>query len=93
MSVNDFNGLGSTPRRRALLALIARRDGKVRHMTGDKQVRDGNTGTLVTAVVRQFLTADWVRVIPPEQRNDREQQQGATYYQVTEIGERARSYR
>lgn len=91
--VNDFNGLASTPRRRALVALIARRDGKVRHVHDRQQVIDGNTGTVVTDVVRQMLAADWLRVIPPEQRNQHEQEQGATYYQVTEIGEKARAYR
>ncbi len=93
MAVNDFNGLASTPRRRALLALIARRDGKVRHLHAEQLVRDGNTGTVVTDVVKQMLAADWLRPIPPAQHNDREQEQGATYYQVTEIGDKARSYR
>ncbi len=93
MNLNNFNGLASTPRRRALLALIARRDGQVRHIHAEHLVRDGNTKTVVTDVVKQMLAADWLQVIPPEQHNKAEQEQGATYYEVTEIGEKARQYR
>lgn len=93
MTANNFNGLASTPRRRALVTLIARRDGKIRYVHAEKLVRDGNSKTVVTDVVKQMLAADWIRPIPPEQHNDREQEPDATYYDVTEIGEKARAYR
>lgn len=90
MSVEgEVNGLYPTPRRRALLALIDRRDGKVRHLHEQNIVRDLNTNTVVTDMVRQMLAVDWLRPIPPEQHNHREQEAGATYYALTDTYGRA----
>jgi hypothetical protein len=84
-----INGLYPTPRRRALLALIDRRDGKVRHLRHEQVVRDGNTNTTVTDVVRQMLFVDWLKVVPIEERNSHEREAGATYYALTEFGRAA----
>jgi hypothetical protein len=78
------NGLTATPRRRALLKLIDAEDGRIYGEAN--QVWDKVPYLRVTAEVKKFLAADWVRALAPDEPRKRGESKHRAHYRLTDYG-------
>lgn len=82
----EVNGLYPTPARKALLRLIHSGRGRVYGEAGQVWVKE--TYRRVTAQMKEFIAADWVRALAPDEpRGPGETAaRGVTFYRLKDYG-------
>lgn len=82
----EVNGLYPTPTRKALLRAIYEGYGRIYFEPAANEVWDKVTAYRVTEKIRQFLAADWIRALAPDEERGRGESKLLTYYRLTRFG-------
>lgn len=83
----EINGLYPTPNRRAFLRKVEACDGDI-YFEAD-HVWDRSAGRKVTAIAREAIDHDWIRVATPGERTTAEWSPSRVHYRLTEFGRAA----